>query len=208
MSFSQGLHSLHHRLHAPWLFAILLCVGFFVFSLRERNQLMVDDADTSRFPQFYMTQVETREFDAKGQLHYQLITPQVTHFQLGTNPSAQDYTLIDHPHMAFHNASENQDEQEEAPWWVSADNGRSENNGELFRLIENVLIEQNTTTHGSIRITTSEMNVRTRDQLAQTDKAVNIRNAKGQMNAIGMEADFAQSRLQLKSQVKAEYEPR
>jgi lipopolysaccharide export system protein LptC len=203
MTFFARTQKLHQYIPAPWLIALALVICFFAFSLRQKADLPGYEYDPSGFPQIYMKDVETREFDKQGKLHYLLSTPQVTHFQpQQEGPSAQDYTLLDNPHMAFY------DTDSKAPWKVSAITGRSEANGDIIRLLDNVLIEQQTPTQGLIQITTSELQVHAGEQFAETDKAVKMRSAKGQIDAVGMDADLAQSRLQLKSQVKAVYDPR
>lgn len=203
MNLIQRVLKIHQYIPAPWLVALILAISFFIFSLRPKMELVGYEYDSSSFPQFYMKEIKTREFDSQGRLHYQLITPLATHYQQRSDgPSADDYTLIERPEMAFY------DEEAQAPWLVSANTGRSEANGQLLRLLDNVLIQQQTPSQGLIQITTSELLVRAREQFAETDKAVKMRSAKGQIDAIGMDADLAQSRLQLKSQVKAVYDPR
>ncbi len=203
MNLLQRIYKIPQYIPPPWLVAFALIICFFAFSLRQKNELVGYDYDLSGFPQIYMKEVETREFDVHGKLHYQLSTPQVTHYQLNPDgPSNGDYTLIERPNMAFYDAESN------APWLVSAETGRSEANGQLLHLLDNVLIQQQTPTQGLIQITTSELLVRASEQFAETDKAVNMRSAKGQIDAIGMDADLAQCRLQVKSQVKAVYDPR
>jgi len=203
MNLLQRAHKIHQYIPIPWLIAFVLVICFFAFSLRQEAELVGYQYDLDGFPQIYMKEVETREFDAQGKLHYQLSTPRVTHYQVNPDgPTEGDYTVIEQPDMAFYDA------ESVAPWLVSAETGRSEANGQLLRLLDNVLIQQQTPTQGLIQITTSELLVRASEQFAETDKAVNMRSAKGQIDAIGMDADLAQSRLQLKSQVKAVYDPR
>jgi len=203
MKFLQRIYNIHQYIPAPWILAFILVICFFAFSLRQKTELVGYEYDSSGFPQFYMKEVETREFDAQGKLHYQLSTPQVTHYQVHPDgPTDGDYTLIEQPDMGFYDA------EGAAPWLVNAKTGRSETNGQLIRLLDNVLIQQQTPNQGLIQITTTELRVRPSEQFAETDKAVKMRSAKGQIDAIGMDADLAQSRLQLKSQVKAVYDPR
>lgn len=203
MKFLQRVYNIHQYIPIPWILAFLLITCFFAFSLRQKTEVVGYEYDTSGFPQSYMKEVETREFDAQGKLHYQLSTPQVTHYQVHPDgPTEGDYTLIEKPDMGFFDA------EGTAPWLVTAETGRSETNGQLIRLLDNVLIKQQTPTQGLIQITTTELRVRASEQFAETDKAVKMRSAKGQIDAIGMDADLAQSRLQLKSQVKAVYDPR
>ena len=169
MSLLGRLYRIHHYIPAPWLIALALVICFFAFSLRQKADVASYAYDPSGFPQFYMKDVETREFDQHGKLHYLLTTPQVTHFQLlQEGPSAGDYTLLSTPHMAFY------DSESQTPWVVTANTGRSEANGELIRLLDNVLIKQETPTQGLIQITTSELQVHAGEQFAETDKAVKM----------------------------------
>ncbi len=202
MNLSQRANYIHQHIPGPWLIAIAMVACFFAFSLRHKEDPQPASADQGSYPQYYMKVVETREYNQDGQLRYQLSTPQIAHFQLNPDiPSTDDYTHIEQPVMLFHDADGGE------PWQVTADTGRSETNGNLVRLLDNVLIQQQTQSNGLIRISTTELNLHTNTQFAQTDKAVNMRSAKGQMDAIGMEADLAKSWLTLKSQVKAAYDP-
>lgn len=192
-------------LPAPWLLVVALVACFVGLSLL-RSQ---DDSPTlpthndKAFPQVFMNNVQTREYDEQGKLRYELSTPRISHYQVNPEaPSTDDYTLINAPQITFYDAGD------KAPWRVTATHGRSEANGHLLRLLENVLIQQESTDQGLLQITTTELNVRTREQFAETDKAVNMRSAKGRMDAIGMSADLAESRVQLHSQVNAVYDPR
>lgn len=203
MSLLQRVQRLHQHIPGPWLIAAVLVVFFFAFSLRHKDDVQPDQYESSGFPQYYMKSVETREYSPEGTLRYQLTTPQVTHYQMNPEgPSERDYTLFEQPAMAFY------DEDSTAPWLVNAKEGKSQMNGELIRLLDDIVIQQKTESNGVVRITTSSLDLFPKTQFARTDKAVKMQSAKGQMTAHGMEADFANSQLQLKSQVKAVYEPR
>ncbi len=203
MNLSQRLYRIHQRIPGPWLVAGVLVLCFLLFFVRKKAEQTPYEYDPGGFPQIYMKQVQTREFDAAGKLHFELTTPKVALYQPNPDgPSIQDYTLIDAPKMIFYNT------QNGTPWRLSATDGRSESNNELVRLLGDVVIQQDSPSQGLVRVTTDELRVRAREQFAETDKAVKMRSAKGQIDAIGMDADLAQSRLQLKSQVKAVYDPR
>lgn len=203
MSLLQRIQRLHQHIPGPWLIAGILVMFFFAFSLRHKDDIQPDLYESSGFPQYYMTSVETREYSPEGTLRYQLTTPKVTHYQVSADgPSERDYTLFEEPSMAFY------DEDSSAPWLLNAREGKSQLNGEMIRLMDDVVIQQKTESNGVVRITTSLLDLFPKTQFARTDKAVKMQSAKGQITAHGMEADFTNSQLQLKSQVKAAYEPR
>ena len=107
MALLQRIRRIPQYVPAPWLIAFALVICFFAFSLRQKSELTSHHYDSSGFPHIYMQQVTTREFDAQGRLHYQLATPQVTHYQLNPDaPSDSDYTLIEQPNMAFFDAGQ------------------------------------------------------------------------------------------------------
>lgn len=187
----------------PWILVGLLSAIFFGFSFSanpEKNAKI--NEDTSGFPQFYMKEVTTREFDINGKLRYQLSTPFISHYQLNlNNPGENDYTLIKQPALIFHR-------EDQAPWTIQAAEGRSEKNGEHIRLLNQVVISQQSAEQGLIQITTESLLAKPVVQFVETDKAVKITAEQTQIDAVGMNADLATSRLQLNSQVDAVYEPR
>jgi lipopolysaccharide export system protein LptC len=202
-SLIQRFYRFHQQLPAPWLLAVLLLIGYLAFSLRSADAPVVISADSSSYPQFYIKNVETREFDENGQLSFALKSPLVTHYQVNSDAASEaDYTLFNLPSVLF------QREAGDAPWETTAALGRSEDDNAQLLLSGNVMIKQFSETQGLLTITTDELRIRTREQFAHTDKAVKMTSPKGQMEAIGMDADLANSQLQLRSQVKAFYEPR
>lgn len=203
MTLIERAQQIHQQMPAPWIVAIAMLVIFFAFSLRHKDDPSPDQNGVDSFPQYYMTNVETREYGPSGSLRYRLTTPQIAHFQIDLEgPSVNDYTLIESPTMEFF------DEDPAAPWIVNAREGKSRMNGELIELLDDVEIQQQTRSNGLVLISTSKLDLLPKTQFARTDKAVKMRSAKGQMMAEGMEADFSNSQFQLKSQVKAAYEPR
>lgn len=187
----------------PWILVGLLSAIFFGFSFSTNPQKNTDiNEDTSQFPQYYMKDVISREFEPNGKLRYELSTPSITHYQLNLHtPSIKDYTSIEHPQLTFYR-------DEQAPWNIQAFEGRSEHNGELIQLLNQVVITQQTDTQGLVNITTESLIVKPEQQFVETDKAVKITAKQTQIDAVGLQADLSTSQLQLNSQVDAVYEPR
>jgi len=196
------LKKFFHYVPLPWILVFLLIAIFFSFSFSPNpDQAKVINEDTSGFPQFYMKNVLAREYDETGALRYQLSTPAISHFQLNLNtPGPDDYTLLEKPSMIFRQAGE-------APWTIESNQGRSDNNGELIILTDKVLIEQNSDEQGLVQVRTETLLARPKQQFVETDKAVKITAEHTQIDAIGMSADLATSRLQLNTRVDAVYEP-
>jgi lipopolysaccharide export system protein LptC len=184
----------------PWLVSGILMLCFFAFVLQPNADRDAQHADGNTFPQFYMKNLHTQEFNTAGTLSHQIRTPLVTFYQPQLDNPATDYSLITTPNMIFYPEDQGQ------PWYISATSGR--NDQQQLRFDDDVRIEQDSLTHGKITITTSELYVRTQEQFALSDKAVTMRSPKGQMNAVGMKADLTNSRIELTSQVKSVYEPR
>jgi lipopolysaccharide export system protein LptC len=186
----------------PWLVVILLVVIFFAVKYRDNYQATATPLSSDKaFPQVFMTNVDLREFDAIGALRYQLKTPLIRHFQANKQASAEDYTLFDLPQIVF------LDDPQKPAWYMTAQLARSDNNGELFTLTTDVLAQQTSPTQGIISINTAELHLNTHEQFAETDKAVTMRAAKGQVDTLGMRAYLKQDRIELLSHVKGTYEP-
>lgn len=188
----------------PWALVAALLAGFGIISLiNQRANENSQAIPEQHYPQTFMIGVETREFTTKGELQHLLQTPRITHYQVDPEtPGDKDYTIIDHPQVAFY------DEGEPSPWVLSARSGHSNFNNSLLRLVDEVLIQQETAERGLVQITTDELLVHPQQQFAETDKAVKMRSPKGQMDAVGMTAYMQENRIELKSQVRAFYETR
>ena len=186
----------------PWIVVLAVLV---IFSLINYNSDTQPDStpqnDEKPFPHFYLTEVNLYEFNAQGNLQVQMNTPLVRHFQPDEKASPRDFTLFASPHIIF--AGRN----DRADWDISASEGRSEKDGNLFILSNNVVATQQSDKQGLTTITTSELQVNSREQFAHTDKAVTMRTAKTQLNTVGLHADIQSDRIKLLSNVKGSYEP-
>ena len=186
----------------PWIVVVVLAIIFLVMKFSDGNQKTVVEAKPVKvFPQIFMTNVDTRDFDANGALHYQLKTPLIRHYQINEKPSEKDYTLFDLPQLVFLG------DAEKPAWYVTAQAGRSDNNGEIFTLSTDVLVQQESQTQGIVSINTAELRLNTREQFAETNKAVTMRSAKTQLETTGLRAYIKQDRIELLSNVTGTYEP-
>lgn len=195
------------RLPLPWLIVVVLIIGSLTVKYSDDDQKTITPLKTVKeFPHVFMANVDMRDFDANGALHYQLKTPLIRHFQakgktVNSKTSDLDYTLFDLPQIVFLGDAQN------PAWYITAQQARNDSNGDLFTLSTDVLAQQTSPTQGVISITTTELRLNTREQFAETDKAVTMRSAKTTLNTIGMRADIKQDQIQLISHVTGTYEP-
>lgn len=186
----------------PWLLVGALVIVFIAWKYSGDVEELIDPTQTQKeFPQIFMTDVEMREFAIDGTLRFQLNTPLIRHFQVDEKASAADYTLFDAPKMVFAG------DAEKPAWHISAQLGRNHSNGDLFTLSGDVLAEQASKTQGTISVNTAELQLNTREQFAETDKAVTMRSAKTHLETQGLRANFKQDQIELLSNVTGNYEP-
>lgn len=186
----------------PWLVVVLLVIVFAVMKYTGGDDKeAAPQAAVKVFPQIFLTEVDMRQYDQNGALHYQLNTPLVRHFQATNKASREDYTLVTTPAFVLSN------NPQKPAWHISAQEGRSEDNGRWFTLSQNVVAQNSSKAQGEITISTEELRLNSQDQFAETGKAVTMRSAKSQVKALGMHADIKREHIELLSHVKGTYEP-
>ncbi|GGY63914.1 lipopolysaccharide export system protein LptC [Cellvibrio zantedeschiae] len=186
----------------PWLVVIVLVILFATLRYSSKENLINQpQADVKIFPHSYITNVEMRQYDGEGNIHYQMTTPLIRRFQVKENPSDKDYSLFETPvFMVVNNP-------QKPGWFITAQEGRLDNNDTWFSLTQEVVARQTSEKQGETTITTSDLRLNIQDQFAQTGKAVTMRAAKSQITAVGMRADMKRERIELLSNVKGTYEP-
>jgi lipopolysaccharide export system protein LptC len=186
----------------PWLVVVVLVIVFAAMKYTSnQDATTTPQAAAKKFPHTYLTDVEVRHYDLTGQLHYQMNTPLVRSFQIDAKASAKDYSLFQSPVFILVN------DPKKPGWLVTAQEGRLDSNNEWFSLSQEVVARQTSEKQGETTITTSDLRLNTREQFAETSKAVTMRAAKSQITAIGMRADIKRDHIQLLSNVKGTYEP-
>lgn len=189
-------------LPVPWLVVLVLVIVFATFKYSNKQELVVtQQAEAKIFPQAYITNVEMRQYDSKGSIHYQMNTPLIRRFQVQNRASDKDYSLFTTPvFMLVTNP-------QKPGWFVTADEGRLDNNDVWFTLTKEVLARQTSEKQGETIISTSDLRLNLQDQFAETSKAVTMRAAKSQITATGLRADMKREHIELLSNVKGTYEP-
>jgi Uncharacterized protein conserved in bacteria len=191
------------RIPLPWVVIALLVIGLVAFWDKSPNELLGEDiVRSANFPQAYMTSIKLREYDAEGNLRSILTTDTAEHFQVNPlRPGPKDYTMLAQPRMLFSNTAD------VAPWHLTAEEGRIDQNGQLITLFTNVRVFQESEQEGLLELLTSELRIKASQQYAETDKAVKMRAQQGHLDTLGMKAYLGEDRIELLSRVRGTYEP-
>lgn len=186
----------------PWLVVAVLVIAFVTIKYTSTGSLVTpQQAVIKIFPHTYLTDVEIRQFDQDGTIHYQMNSPLIRSFQVKENASAEDYSLFETPVFVLVN------DPKKPGWFVTAQEGRLDSDNVWFTLTQDVLARQTSEKQGETTITTTDLRLNTQDQFAETSKAVTMRAAKSQITAVGMHADMKREHIELLSHVKGTYEP-
>lgn len=186
----------------PWLVVGLLVIVFLALKYSDSEDVAPPpQVAAALFPHTYITNVQVRHYDQAGKLHYQMDSPLIRSFQMHAAASAEDYSLLQTPVFILVN------NPDKPGWYVTSQEGRLDSNNEWFTLLQDVIATQTTEKQGTTTIATSDLRLNTREQFAETSKAVTMRAAQSQITGVGMRADIKRDHIQLLSNVKGTYEP-
>ncbi len=163
-----------------------------------------EEAEAKRFPNTYLTNMHTREFDESGFLNFELNAELAEIFGVTKNNNrrqkARGFTRLTKPKMQFH-------DPEHPSWFADSNIGIANNDGEKFELRNGVNVWFTNEDGKQTRIKTVKLTIFPQREYAETDKPVTITTAEGTTKAIGMKLFFSEQRLQLLNQVKGYYAP-
>jgi len=187
--------------HFITLFALLvLAGGFMLWEFSPEDLLRDPEPVRADFPQAFVLGSRSRVFDEQGHLRYLLVTDEVNHYQYHANrASDRDYTWVEKPDITLL-------DPEKPPWYLSAERGRSNLREDSMTLIDQVRLWQEAE-RGLVEMTSPEITLWPERQFAKTDKPVKMRAPGGEQEAVGLEANLDENRIQLLSQVRGTYAP-
>jgi LPS export ABC transporter protein LptC len=149
----------------------------------------------------YLTGVESIQYNQSGAVEYLFSAQRMSHYQANRNgPSSLDYTAIEQPSFTFY-------QPDSSPWYMTAREGRSTEDGELVVLREDVRVWQNNPGADPTVLTTNELLIRPNTQVAETDQFVMISHPRMVTRGVGMHADLEQDTFAIRSQGSTVYEP-
>ena len=155
------------------------------------------------FPLYYMRNIKTIQYDADGNLAYQLEALKLDHYT-GDGLTAKDrhanaYATMERPSMIFY-------DEKGYPWRLSAARGESRNDGEIIVFTGNVRFWQVKDDVVTTQLTSQSLAVRPGEKLAQTDKLVVAESIAGTIQSIGAKLFINSGKIELLSAVQGVYD--
>lgn len=144
---------------------------------------------------FYAINAHSVQFLPDGGLQYEMTADKVEHLK------ATDVTLLTTPNLELYRGST-------FPWHVESKTAEVSPGGDHVELIDAVRINRTDEKSRTTIITSSRMTVFPQKQYAQTQQAVRIDGLGGVTTAIGMKAYLKDSRMDLLSNVRGQYDAR
>ena len=142
-------------------------------------------------PDYFITGLVATETDLDGKLHQRLEAERLTHF------ASDDRAVLDRPHLVVY--------EQPAPWHAYAARGQVYAGGERVALDGGVRLTRSV--DGLEEITTETLQLYPEQRLAETDDPITYQGAGRTVQAVGMEASLAGSRVLFKSEVRGTYAP-
>jgi LPS export ABC transporter protein LptC len=178
---------------------LLLAVAGLYFRWEPTSTLPTSLGKTQILPDTIIEQPVMEVFDNSGRKIRQLRGQKLDYFD------ADKHSIIAAPQVQFEQQSGN---QTPIPWQITANTAAIYQANNKIELQGNVQLWSDATQDGRTEILTEQLSVDTVRQFAETDKAVTIRARSSEAKATGLQADLANERLLLPSQVKEIHEVR
>ena len=144
---------------------------------------------------YYAINAKARQYLPDGGVQYDMTADKVEHVK------TSQVTLLTKPDMQLYRGTV-------YPWHVTSDRGEVNPDGSQVELIDSVRIARTDQKSRATLITSSRMTVFPQKQYAQTDQDVRIDGAGGVSTAKGMKAYLNDSKINLLSNVRGQYEAR
>jgi lipopolysaccharide export system protein LptC len=149
----------------------------------------IEPLNREEFPDSYLNQVFTQEFNKDGKLNYQLEADRIEHL-----PDS-DITRLQRPRIIYHHTS--------PPWHVRAEKGIIQADGETIDLSENVVLQND---DRSTQLLTPYLTLMANAKIAKTEAPVILKSENGETRATGMRALLETEHFKLLSNVVGVYE--
>ncbi len=174
--------------------ALLAAIGYWNISPETFLDQPVARVDESAID-YYAINAHSVQFLPDGKLQYEMTADKVEHLK------ASEVTLLTTPDLQMYRGTE-------YPWHIQSARGEVNPDGTEVELIDSVRIARTDDQNRTTIITSSRMTVFPQKQYAQTEQDVRIDGAGGVTTGTGMKAYLKDSRMDLLSNVRGQYEAR
>jgi lipopolysaccharide export system protein LptC len=161
-----------------------------------------DGALQPQFPDSYLINTKTTQYNTKGEVSHILLADKVSAFEANNNDEA--YTLLEQPKFTFYNNQVSTS----PPWHASSKHARSlHQEEELFMTGDVILTQKNSHDAIATTISSEQLLIKPNQQYAETSKPVIIKNKSAVTTAIGLKMSLESETVELLSNVRSRYEP-
>lgn len=174
--------------------ALLAAIGYWNISPETFLDQPVAQVDESAID-YYAINAHSVQYLPDGKLQYEMTADKVEHLK------ASEVTLLTTPDLQMYRGTE-------YPWHIQSARGEVNPDGTEVELIDSVRIARTDDQNRTTIITSSRMTVFPQKQYAQTEQDVRIDGAGGVTTGTGMKAYLKDSRMDLLSNVRGQYEAR
>lgn len=192
-----------------YIFIVIILMAILAVTIWQAPPAMLLDMskqtaqNDQQFPDAYLIQTKTTQYNEQGDISHILIANKVSHFK-STKNNATPYSLLEQPTFTFFNHTPN---NTIAPWKASSDTAQSFNGDEEIIFNQNVVLIQNADDNNiPTTITSDFLRVRPNEQYAETNKPVIIKDKSGTTSSTGLKMSLDNETIELLSNVRSRYE--
>ena len=175
---------------------LLTLLVFLLLDQTNQEESALVSAQNSLLQQasdYYITNMVSTHFDAKGQPNYQLAASRVTHFLAG------DISQMETPRFTYYRATG-------LPWIVTADTGNLQNDvlrsEDLLQLAQKVSLHKGLTDNKFMQVDTTNMLVFPASREVSTNQPVTLTTEDSYLESAGMRAMLDTDKIELLTQVR------
>ncbi|MBA1230035.1 LPS export ABC transporter periplasmic protein LptC [Pseudomonas viridiflava] len=173
---------------------LLAAVGYWNVSPESFMDQPLSSVDENAID-YYAVNTHTVQYLPDGNVQYEMTADKVEHLK------ETEVSLLTTPDLQMYRGTA-------FPWHVQSKQGEVSPSGDQVELIDSVRVARTDEKQRTTIITSSRMTVFPQKQYAQTDQDVRIDAAGGVTTAKGMKAYLNDSRMDLLSNVRGQYEAR
>ncbi len=167
------------------LLVVIISSGWF---LDGRYGGLLDVSVSRSGPDSFVTGMRLEVMDTSGQMRYRVTADTMTHY-----PDSEELEL-QRPFIDLQQQNGNS-------WRISAETGKTNDTGDLIRLLGNVDIRRSGVS-GPLQVRTRDVLVKPEQGYATTDSATTITAPGHRVDSVGLEADLDSNTLELRSRVR------